>query len=50
MPNKTTFCKVVEHPEQEKPISIDRMLVKSRPMKKLCEHEGRSEFSKISSN
>merc|ERR1712037_643810 len=25
---------------QEKPISIDRMLVKSRPMKKLCEHEG----------
>lgn len=27
---------------QEKPISIDRMLVKSRPMKKLCEHEGRS--------
>ena len=41
MPNKTTSCKVVEHPEQEKPISIDRMLVKSRPMKKLCEHEGR---------
>merc|ERR1711874_679849 len=27
---------------QEKPISIDRMLVKSRPMKKLCEHEGRA--------
>jgi len=26
---------------QEKPISIDRMLVKSKPMKKLCEHEGR---------
>jgi len=26
---------------QEKPISIDRMLVKSRPMKKLCEYEGR---------
>merc|ERR1712045_902077 len=26
---------------QEKPISIDRMLVKSKPMKKLCEYEGR---------
>jgi len=26
---------------QEKPISVDRMLVKSRPMKKLCEWEGR---------
>merc|ERR1712126_278014 len=26
---------------QDKPISIDRMLVKSKPMKKLCEHEGR---------
>ena len=26
---------------QEKPISIDRMLVKSKPMKKLCEHDGR---------
>jgi len=27
---------------QAKPISIDRMLVKSKPMKKLCEHEGRA--------
>ena len=26
---------------KEKPISIDRMLVKSKPMKKLCEYEGR---------
>eukprot|EP00092_Neocalanus_flemingeri_P012364 GFUD01013331.1.p1 GENE.GFUD01013331.1~~GFUD01013331.1.p1 ORF type:complete len:138 (+),score=34.89 GFUD01013331.1:113-526(+) len=26
---------------QSKPISIDRMLVKSKPMKKLCEYEGR---------
>merc|ERR1712172_415028 len=26
---------------QEKPISIDLMLVKSKPMKKLCEYEGR---------
>jgi len=26
---------------QEKPISIDSMIVKSRPMKKLCEYEGR---------
>jgi len=26
---------------QEKPISVDRMLVKSRPIKKLCEWEGR---------
>merc|ERR1711963_1050909 len=26
---------------QEKPISIDRMLVESKPMKKLCEYEGR---------
>jgi len=26
---------------QGKPISIDKMLVKSRPMKKLCEYEGR---------
>merc|ERR1712227_638838 len=26
---------------QEKPISIDRMLVKSKPIKKLCEYEGR---------
>jgi len=26
---------------QEKPISIDRMLVKSKPMKKLCEYDGR---------
>jgi|ERR1712038_712490 len=26
---------------QEKPVSIDRMLVKAKPMKKLCEYEGR---------
>jgi len=26
---------------QEKPISVDRMLVKAKPMKKLCEHQGR---------
>jgi hypothetical protein len=26
---------------QEKPISVDQMLVKSKPMKKLCEYEGR---------
>ena len=34
------FCNVIPN-SQEKPISIDRMLVKSKPMKKLCEYEGR---------
>ncbi len=27
---------------QEKPISLEGMIVKARPLKKLCEHEGRA--------
>ena len=39
--SKLKYKEILYYNLQEKPISIDRMLVKSKPMKKLCEYEGR---------